>query len=216
MKNNSWSIPMSDDLVGSLFCRLYELCFLKSKEEAKDRIREGHKFEDEADEEIYSFAREVGFDPNPPRMTLELPTRSGNLHQFDASFRHKNSIFVVEYKNTQSAAKDYLYYFNAKIMDYLHALDEKQNLSIKGIFLSTFPVADSAWRYRLAYGIRIVEPGSSPPEYILRNFNDKSLVTGLNMLLERIEVLADRVSPYDDSSKVLEDYRFLCRRWRDV
>jgi hypothetical protein len=201
--------------VGSLLCRLYELCLSKACHRGGDRIAEGHRFEDETAEQVYHFAREAGLDPNPPRMTLDLPTRSGNLHQFDASFRRGNEIFVVECKNTREAAKDYLYYFYAKIMDYLHAWVPERGLFLRGIFLSTVPVADSAWRYGLAYGIRIVDPDSPPPEYMLRCQIQRSLESGLRGLLVRMEELAEGYDHVKGAPKVLEEYRFLCGRWRD-
>ena len=201
--------------MGSLLCRLYELCLSKVGHRGGDRIAEGHRFEDETAEQVYHFAREAGLDPNPPRMTLDLPTRSGNLHQFDASFRRGSEIFVVECKNTREAAKDYLYYFNAKILDYLHAWIPGRDLFLRGIFLSTVPVADSAWRYGLAYGIRIVDPESPPPEYMLRCQLEGSLESGLRGLLVRMEELAEGYDHVKGAPKVLEEYRFLCGRWRD-
>ena len=113
---------MYEDPVGSLLCRLYLLVCSKLSVKKGNHIAEGHKFEDETSEQIYHLALELGLEPNPPRMTLQLPTLSGNLHQFDASFRSGKNIFVIECKNTRLAAKDYVYYFNAKILDYVLAI----------------------------------------------------------------------------------------------
>lgn len=207
---------MDECSIGSLLCRLYDLCISKMDDKGGDRIAKGHKFEDETSEQIYHFAREEGFDPNPPRTMLNLQTRSGNVHQFDASFRSGGEIFVVECKNTLEAAKDYLYVFNAKILDYTHALEPEQGLSFRGIFLSTVPVVYSAWRYGLAYGIRIVDPNSPPPEYAVRNSSDPSLVSGFRSVLDKMAELADgNVISTRTPAKVLEEYRFLCRRWKD-
>ena len=206
---------MAEDPVGSLLCRLYELCLTKASEKGGNRIAEGHGFEDEAAEQVYHFAREVGLDPIPPRMILDLPTRSGNLHQFDTMFRHGNEIYVVECKNTREAAKDYLYYFNAKILDYLHVMIPEQGLSLRGIFLSTVPVADSAWRYGLAYGIRIVDPESPPPEYMLSTPIEHPLESGLRGLLGNMADLADGHGHPEGAPRLLDEYRFLYGRWRD-
>ncbi len=205
---------MAQDPVGSLLCRLYDLCLAKCGERGGDRVREGHRFEDEAAEQVYHHAREVGLDPNPSRTTLDLPTRSGNVHQFDALLMRGNEYVVVECKNTKEAAKDYLYYFNAKIRDYLEA--ESSDLSMRGIFLSTVPVAESAWRYGLAYGIRIVDPVSPPPEYMLRDELDESLASGLRGVLVEMPVLTKGGQGVDGPSSLLREYRFLCRRWRDA
>lgn len=206
---------MDEDSIGSLLCRLYDLCVSKMDDKGGDRIAKGHRFEDETSEQIYHFARDEGFDPNPPRTTLNLQTRSGNVHQFDASFRSGGEIFVVECKNTLEAAKDYLYVFNAKILDYVHALEPEQGLSIRGIFLSTVPVPYSAWRYGLAYGIRIVDPDSPPPEYVVKNSPDQSLVSGFKGIIDKMADLADGHLTSYRPTGILGEYRFLCRRWKD-
>lgn len=112
---------MSEDPIGLLLSRLYSLILSKSVEKRTDTIGKGHKFEDETSREIHFLASELGLETNPPRMTLHMPTLSGNEHQFDASFVKGRSIFVIECKNTQVAAKDYVYYFSAKILDYVQA-----------------------------------------------------------------------------------------------
>jgi hypothetical protein len=204
---------MAEDPVGSLLCRLYDLCRAKRGDRGGNRVREGHKFEDEASEQVYYYAREVGLDPNPSRTTLDLPTRSGNLHQFDALLMSGNEYVVVECKNTKEAAKDYLYYFNAKIRDYLEVANA--DLAMRGIFLSTVSVAESAWRYGLAYGIRIVDPVSPPPEYMLRGDLDESLAAGIRGVLEEMHTLS-RSLRGDDTLNLLNEYRFLCGRWKDA
>ncbi|MCL4436327.1 MAG: hypothetical protein M1503_03055 [Thaumarchaeota archaeon] len=206
---------MAETSTNLLLCRLYDLCISKIHEKGGNRIAAGHRFEDETAEQIYHFARDAGFDANPPRMTLNRPTRSGNIHQFDSSFKQGRDIFVVECKNTQEAAKEYLYTFNAKILDYVHALKPEEGLSFRGFFLSTVPVADSAWRYGLAYGIRIVDPDSPPPEYMMKNCNDEYLVTALQGILEKMWDLSQRHDVAQWAPKLLEEYRFLCRRWKD-
>jgi hypothetical protein len=206
---------MAENPIGLLLNRLYDLCLIKMDHKEQNKSAEGHKFEDETSEQIYHFAREAGFDSDPPRTTLNLPTRSGNVHQFDASFRSGGNIFVVECKNTREAAKNYLYYFNAEILDYIHALDPQQGLSLKGIFLSTVPVAYSAWLYGLAYGIRIIDPDSPPPEYVLKKLVDQSLTEGFKSILDKMDDLKETNNRSQGAPRVLEEYRFLCGRWKD-
>ena len=205
---------MNEDPISSLLCRLYELCLLKADDKSGDRVREGHKFEDQTAQQVYFFTREIGLDAHPPRWTLQLPTLSGNYHQFDASFSFSRSIFVVECKNTKQAAKDYLYYFNAKLLDYLHSPARAINFSLKGIFLSTVTVAESAWRYGLAYGIRIIDPDSPPPEYMLREVEKGSFPVLVRNMIKKMNSLCD--NPLENNPQgVLDDYRFLCSRWRE-
>jgi len=207
---------MAEGQVSLLLCKLYELCISKTGKKGGNRVMEGHKFEDETSEQIYHFAREAGFDAYPPRTTLNLPTRSGNLHQFDAAFRLGGEIFVVECKNTREAAKEYLYTFNAKILDYVHALEPKQGISFRGFFLSTVPVAYSAWRYGLAYGIRIIDPDSPPPEYVINTQNDESLVAGFRKVLEKMMDFSQMHGNTEFAPKILDEYRFLCMRLKDA
>ena len=156
---------------------------------------------------------------NPPRTTLNLPTRSGNVHQFDASFRGGKDIFVVECKNTREAAKNYLYYFNAEILDYIHAIEPQQGVSLKGIFLSTVPVAYSAWLYALAYGIRIIDPDSPPPEYVLKKFVDPSLTEGFKGILNKMDDLNETNNRSQGPSKGFGRISFSMRkmeRWLQI
>ena len=147
--------------------------------------------------------------------TLNLPTLSGNAHQFDATFKQGGEIFLIECKDTREAAKEYLYTFNAKIMDYVDALESEQCLSFRGFFVSTVPVAQSAWRYGLAYEIRIVDPDSPPPEYVIANCSDESLVAAFANMLEKMSELAQKKERGQQAPKILEEYRFLCKRWKD-
>jgi len=211
---------MSEDPIGLLLGRLYSLALSKSNGKRNNYVIEGHKFEDETSQEIYHLASELGLETNPPRMILRMPTVSGNEHQFDASFVKSDIIFVIECKNTRVAAKDYVYYFNAKIMDYVQASRrENRNLDMRGIFLSTIPLADSAWRYAIAYGIRVVDPISPPLEHMIETAcGDEVLVLALRDLLDKVAALGSDeywlrpASP----SQLLEHYRFLCARWRDL
>ena len=198
--------------VGSLLCRLYPIVSLSSVK--YDGVeRKGPKFEDDVAEQVYRFALESGFDAHPPRMNLNYSTVSGNVHQFDASFSHRDDIFLVECKNTRQAAKDYLYYFNAKIMDYAQH-PQNRGITFQGIFVSVVPVAESAWRYALAYGIRVVEPLFPPPELILTESDDATLCSLSRGMLLKMSSLREGVDEYCPQ-RVLEDYRYLCSLWSD-
>jgi hypothetical protein len=165
---------------------------------------------------IYDLALEMGFKPNPPRLTLDLPTRSDNKHQFDASFTNQNTYYLVECKNTQTAAKDYVYYFNSKILDYIHCNPE---LNFKGLFLCAVRIPDSAWRYSIAYGLRLLDPESPPPEYMIKTCgNDSALATVLRRHLEK---LIDTASfGWEDEpgsiTRLYEEYRYYVKRWRNL
>jgi len=200
---------MSQDPIAKVLSHLYELCIKKAGDRGGNRIQEGHRFEDETSQEIFLAARESGLEANPPRIMLDLPTLSGNRHQFDGSFRHGDVKYVVECKNTSQAAKDYLYYFRSKIADYL---DVSSDLDMRGIFLSTVAVAESAWRFGLAYRVRIIDPVSPPIEYMLNSVCDEALSASLNRTLI---ALSDPALNGLTPEQMLEEYRFLVGRWRD-
>jgi len=210
---------MCENPVGPLLCRLYLLVYSKLSVKKGNHIAEGHKFEDETSEQIYHLALELGLEPNPPRMTLQLPTLSGNLHQFDASFRYGKNVYVIECKNTRLAAKDYIYYFNAKILDYVLASKERsEELTLRGIFLSTVPVAKSALRYSFAYGIRVVDPISPPIEYMIQTIlDDEGLKSALGTLLDQVNEITPKGNSLNlqKPSQLFKEYQFLCARWRD-
>jgi len=197
--------------IGPLLCRLFPLVC----EAAKKYVgitRKGHIFEDEIAKSVYIFANESGFLSHPPRTTLNYDTRSGNRHQFDASFRKRDRVFLIECKNTKQAAKDYLYYFNAKIMDYVDC-HRNQDLLFSGIFVSVVSVAESAMKYALAYGIRVVDSVTPPPELIFQ-CGDEVLCSLSSDLMKKI------ISVQEDSEyhidRLLDEYRYLCSRWRDI
>jgi len=203
--------------IGEILKALYLSSVRKRHTGEGSRSAEGHKFEDETSQQIYNLAQKQGLEPNPPRMTLQLPTISGNLHQFDASFRSGNCIFVIECKNTRTAAKDYVYYFNAKILDYLLAKSDGKEPMLRGIFLCLVPLIKSAWLYSLAYGMRVVDPASPPIEYMIEETDDETLKTALTSLLIRVNGVTptgrnpDHCSP----SQLLSEYRFLSARWTE-
>ena len=202
--------------VGEFLSRLYPLV-CEASETYSGKYSKGRKFEDKTAEQIYAVARELGFQPNPPRLTLELPTLSGNHHQFDASFQHENNYYLVECKNTKTAAKDYIYYFYSKILDYIYATDDGRQF--KGIFVCAVEVPDSAWRYSIAYGVRVLDPVSPPLEHMIKT-GDKHVKLQKAMIsyLEKIESISlknwDLVD--SDPNRLLDEYRYFCNRWREL
>ena len=201
--------------IGHFLFKLYPIV-CDATEKYQGLRGKGSQFEDEVSEHIYDVALESGFKPNTPRYTLALSTRSNNKHQFDASFTWKNTYYLVECKNTQTAAKDYVYYFNSKILDYAHANPE---IFFKGIFLCAVSIPDSAWRYSIAYGLRLLDPESPPPEYMIKTCHgEPELATALERHLEKIEEAASDMWEDDlgIASRLYDEYRYYVNRWRNL
>jgi len=202
--------------VGEFLSRLYPLV-CKASEKYSGKHSKGRTFEDKTTEQIYAVARELGFQPNPPRLTLELPTISGNRHQFDASFQHENTYYLVECKNTKTAAKDYIYYFYSKILDYIYASSDGSKF--KAIFVCAVEVPDSAWRYSIAYGVRVLDPISPPLEYMIKTSEkNPRLQKAMSNYLEKTESIS--LNNWDlldsDPERLLDEYRYFCTRWREL
>lgn len=213
---------MSASLIGKLFSSLFSLV----KEEAKvkrkmTRTRAGHLFEDVTAQQIYSHARSLGLRPNPPRHTLTYPTFSGDSYQFDASFSLADVTYVIECKRTKMPAKVHIHYFNSQILDYLFgAKIRKDNLIMKGIFLSTVKVRESSMIYAIANGITVIDPVSPPIEYML-----STLRRGSPLYRAMMELYRKMPSPavvfdlsridYEPAPDLFREYKFLCKRWRD-
>lgn len=202
--------------VGEFLSRLYPLV-CEASDKYIGKSGKGRKFEDEIAEQIYAVAYEIGFQPNPPRFTLELPTISGNRHQFDASFRHEDTYYLIECKNTKTAAKDYVYYFYSRILDHIFASNDGSKF--KGIFICAVEVPDSAWRYSIAYGLRVLDPSSPPVEYMIKTCTgDLNLQKAISSYLDKIDLMS--LNNFDllnsDPKQLLEEYRYYCSRWRDL
>lgn len=185
------------------------------------KTRAGHLFEDVTAQKIYSHARSLGLRPNPPRHTLNYPTFSGDSYQFDASFSLGDDIYVIECKRTKMPAKVHIHYFNSQIFDYLlGAKIRKQNLLMKGIFLSTVKVRESSMIYAIANGITVIDPVSPPMEYMVSTLKEGSVLS--KAMKELLDKLPDSSSILDfdrvrrwSASDLFKEYRFLCKRWRD-
>jgi len=118
-------------------------------------------------------------------------------------------------------AKVHIHYFNSQILDYLFgAKMRKDNLIMKGIFLSTVKVRESSMIYAIANGITVIDPVSPPLEYMVSTLKDGSVLSkAMKQLLDKwpdsSSILDfDRVRRWSASS-LLKEYRFLCKRWRD-
>lgn len=202
--------------VGEFLSRLYPLV-CEAFDKYIGKSGKGRKFEDETAEQIYAVAYELGFQPNPPRFTLELPTISGNRHQFDASFRHEDTYYLIECKNTKTAAKDYVYYFYSRILDHIFASNDGSKF--KGVFICAVEVPDSAWRYSIAYGVRVLDPVSPPLEYMIKTSEKHpKLQKAMSNYLEKTESISfnnwDLLDP--DPDRLLDEYRYFCTRWREL
>jgi len=202
--------------VGEFLSRLYPLV-CEASDKYIGKSGKGRKFEDETAEQIYAVAYELGFQPNPPRFTLELPTISGNRHQFDASFRHEDTYYLIECKNTKTAAKDYVYYFYSRILDHIFASNDGSKF--KGVFICAVEVPDSAWRYSIAYGVRVLDPVSPPLEYMIKTSEKHpKLQKAMSNYLEKTESISfnnwDLLDP--DPDRLLDEYRYFCTRWREL
>ena len=119
------------------------------------------------------------------------------------------------------AAKEYIYYFNSKILDYVFgAMIQKKTLPIKGIFLSTVKVGDSSMIYAVAYGITVIDPESPPLEHMLSTSREgTALHRAIKDLLRRMPNLSvifkvNQIGVYS-AVNLYGNYRFLCKRWRD-
>lgn len=200
---------------------MYNLVRSEATQKDKSSSRIGYKFENIAAQRIYHLAKELGLKPNPPRYTLKYPTFSGNFHQFDNSFTFKRIIYVIECKRREVSAKDHIYYFNSKILDYLFgAKVRRENLPMKGIFLSTIEVGESSMIYAIAYGITVIDPRSPPIEHMLLTSKEDSPVH--KALEELRQKLPDQTRILDfehtltkKPADLYKKYRYLCKRWED-
>jgi len=206
-------------VIDSLLSALYLLVKEEEKEiTSRTGIGAGHAFEDTTAQKIYFHAKELGLRPNPPRYTLDYPTFSGNVHQFDASFRFGNITYVIECKKRKMAAKEHIYYFNSKVLDYvLGAKVRGESFPMKGIFLSTVEVGETSMIYAIAYGILVIDPASPPVEHMMSTLSEGSaLWKALQDLKDKFQSL--HVSDFDATGQrpaadLYNHYRFLSKRW---
>lgn len=150
----------------------------------------GYEFEDRASRRIHDLVEGYGVTKRPPRTQLEYPTFSGIKHPFDNIFLHEKVIYPIECKATIHQI-EHLYAFNAKILD--HALGLKIHaipLRMRGIFLSTAELGQSARVFAFAYGIIPIDPVTPPIAYMIESVRDD------NTLRQRLQELSEQTAAY--------------------
>ncbi len=180
------------------------------------RIKAGHFFEDATSQLVYSHARECGLKAHPARQTLNMPTRSGNSYQFDASFSQGETVYFVECKRRQISAVEHVYYFGSKVLDH-NIVTYERGLHVKGIFLSSVEVGESSMQFGLAFGMRIIDPSNPPLEELYALCENKQrmrrAIRRLWQSLEAVDPL--RSQPGPSPQLLLKSYEFLKRRATD-
>jgi hypothetical protein len=200
-------------------CSLYELA-VKSTEMKGDKISAGHEFEEETARLVYMHERGEGLKAQQPRLTLQLPTISGLTYQFDASFSHRNILFVIECKKRKPllTGSELVHYFCSKILDYVLASERAGNpIKMRGIFVSTQDSGDHGFIYGISFGVRIVDPAHPPPEYMIATLPqaEETLRSSLANLAAEMDgdFLRDpRLSP----PKIFKEYQYHRTRWEKI
>jgi len=206
-------------MIDSLLSTLYLLVKEETKKtKGKTDIGAAHVFEDTTAQKIYHHAKELGLQPNPQRYTLNYPTFSGNTYQFDASFRLGNITYVIECKKRKMAAREHIYYFNSKVLDYvLGARVRGGSFPMKGIFISTVKVGKTSMIYAIAYGILVIDPSSPPVEHMMATVVPNSALwralQDLKGKLPNLHVSDFDVAGSRPAADLYNHYRFLCERW---
>lgn len=207
----------------SLTFAIYQTLYSLVQEEAKlavsgSKALLGHEFEDKVAKSIWQCARLSHVQTLTPRHTLDLPTVSGQKHQFDAAYRVEKNFHVFECKKTKTTPIEDVYYFNAKVIDYaLRFNPESTPFLFKGTFVSQSVVGDQSLNYALAYGLEIIDPVTPPLEVIIETVKDtnlKSAVEHFRDTLPRLEKVLFNKSGYNvDPAELCKMYRFYVRRW---
>ncbi len=183
----------------------------------ESRIKAGHSFEDATARLVYSHEKQCGLKAFPPRQIMNIPTRSGNSYQFDASFSHGDTTYVVECKRRQLSAAEHVPYFVSKVLDHSFAI-RGRGARIRGIFLSSVEVGRNALQFGFAFGLRIITPSDPPLEevYPLCKNNEamKRAVKQLWMQLDSVDPLIDVTGP--NPQTLLRSYEFLKRRVSNI
>ncbi len=197
-----------------LFRALYALTIEQSsRSKGESRIRAGHSFEDATAKSVYTYGRECGLEAFLPRHTMNIPTLSGNSYQFDASFSHEQTVYVVECKRRQLSAAEHVPYFVSKVLDHSIAIRGKGS-RIRGIFLSSVEVGQSSMQFGFAFGLKIINPEYPPlEELFFRCHGKEPLTRAIRKLWEELDS-TDPLNPRVSSSPqtILKSYEFLKRR----
>lgn len=203
-----------------LLFALFELVKREESLEVADRAAAGHAFEDRASQKVYLVAKTLGLQAYPPRSTLPLPTFSGLEYQLDASCAWGQNVCLIECKRRKLSVREQIYYFNAKIIDYvLGCMSEGRGERFKGLFLSTAQLDRSSVIYAWAYGMDVLDPYSPPIGYMLRTAKNGDLRKALQDLKQKVPVINPLYTP--NQKRVLQTetlysrYTFLRKRWRE-
>jgi len=206
-------------VIEELYEALYE--HVKREKETKkegSRTRLGHDFEEEVTQIVWKHARKSDAQLLPSRHTIDLPTVSGQAHQFDAAFKIGNAYHVFECKRQESPTIDYVYYFNSKILDYmLKTVPGKHAYSFRGTLISHRELGDQTLAYALAYGINICDPGTPPLEVIMATSRDTKLRAAVTHFRKTLPTTENAVLQGHqqnlDAAQLCRMYRFYVRRW---
>jgi hypothetical protein len=202
-----------DILLEGLLSALYELAVKSSQTEAKDKILAGHEFEEETARLIYSHEKKEGLKANQPRLTLQMPTISSLVYQFDASFSHRDTLFLVECKKRKSLLTgiELVHYFTSKILDYGLAADRSgSKLKLRGIFMSTQDTGDSGHVYGLSFGVRVIDPTHPPVEFMLSKLPAGETALKQSLLALQAKTDSDFLTDQRTTpSSVYKEYQFL-------
>jgi hypothetical protein len=144
---------------------------------------------------------------------MNMPTLSGNSYQFDSSFSHEQTVYVVECKRRQLTAAEHVPYFVSKLLDHSIAIRGKRS-RIRGIFLSSVDVGESSMQFGFAFGLKIVSPAYPPLEELFsRCHGYDPLRRAIRKLWEQLDS-TNPLNPMTSSSPqtLLKSYEFLKRR----
>ncbi|MFH1180772.1 MAG: hypothetical protein V1710_10455, partial [Candidatus Bathyarchaeota archaeon] len=73
--------------------------------------------------------------------------------------------------------------------------------------------------YSIAYGLRLLDPESPPPEYMIKKCSgEPMLATALERHLEKIEEAAAYLWEDDPgaATRLYDEYRYYVNRWRNL
>lgn len=191
------------------------------REEAKSQkegtpSKLGYDFEDRASRKIYEIVKGYGVTSRPPRTELEYPSFSGIRHTFDNIFFLEKAVYPIECKAARHQI-EHLYTFNAKLLD--HALGFKIHgiaLRMRGIFLSTKELGESARVFAFAYGIIPIDPVVPPIEHMIESVqNDGALKQELLKLGDMTSAYApDVLDEKRNGHRLEEAFAYLYRAWK--
>ena len=202
--------------------RIYGLVVHEAKlvKSSGSDTKKGHTFEDIVSRSVYDICLEVDYQCKSARHTPNLPTFSGARHQFDCWFGSEDVDYVVECKRRKMATKDQIYYLNARLIDYVLGLKQRDDSrKIKGVFVSTAPVDDNSLSYSFAYAMDIIEPGTPPIEHMISEESDPVIREGLNALYSKLPkfnpLFGDVLENTSSFDTLVKDYRYLLRLMSD-